>query len=50
MIFTSPGKMNVVQHRLVVDDPQASDGEYDPIECPACTRLHLINKSRKLLG
>lgn len=51
IIFKCPRIGMNVQHRLVADDPQASDGEYEPVECPACTRLHFVNKkSGKLLG
>jgi hypothetical protein len=39
-----------VQHQLD-GDPDISENEYEGIVCPACTRLHFINrKTGKLLG
>jgi hypothetical protein len=48
--FQVPGDRFNVQHQLD-DDPDVSENEYEPIACPACTRIHLINrKPGKLLG
>jgi hypothetical protein len=41
-----------VQHRLA-DEPAPEDPRcsYEAVVCPACSRLHFINRSsRKLLG
>jgi hypothetical protein len=39
-----------VQHWLD-DDEDAPENEYDAITCPACTRVHFLNrKTGKLLG
>jgi hypothetical protein len=49
-IFRCPAIGVNVQHQLD-GDPDISENEYEGIICPACTRLHLINrKTRKLLG
>ena len=40
-----------VQHWLSDEDEGVSDNEYEGIMCPACTRMHLINrKSGRILG
>jgi hypothetical protein len=39
-----------VQHQLD-DDPNISENEYQGTICPACTRMHFINrKTGKVLG
>jgi hypothetical protein len=49
-IFRCPTTDINVQHWLD-DDQDISENEYEGITCPACTRLHLINrKTGKLLG
>jgi hypothetical protein len=49
-VFTCPTTKLNVQHWLD-DDDDASDNEFQGIICPACTRLHFINrKTGKLLG
>jgi hypothetical protein len=49
-IFTCPVTGLNVQHRLN-EDEDASENEYEAVNCPACTRLHLVNvKTGKLLG
>jgi hypothetical protein len=42
----------MVQHRLDDDDDDdMPDNEYQVVACPACTKIHLINrKTGKLLG
>jgi hypothetical protein len=47
-IFTCPAtSMNVQQE----DDQDAPDNEYEGIACPACARVHFVNrKTDKLLG
>jgi hypothetical protein len=49
-VFTCPATGYDVQHHL--DDDQAvSENEYEAIRCPACARLHFINrKTGKPLG
>jgi len=48
-LFQCPKTHLTVQHR--VDGHGAREDEYDAVKCPACTRLHFINrKSGKLLG
>jgi hypothetical protein len=50
VIFTCPITKLSVQHWLD-DDDDASKNEFQGIACPACTRLHFINrKTGKLLG
>jgi hypothetical protein len=49
-VFRCPATSFNVQHQLD-DDPDVSENEYEAIACPACTRIHLINRTtRKLLG
>ena len=49
-IFRCPTTDINVQHWLD-EDQDISENEYEGIICPACTRLHLINrKTGKLLG
>jgi hypothetical protein len=49
-IFTCPDTSMMVQHWLD-DDDNASENEYEAITCPACTRLHFINRNtRKVFG
>jgi hypothetical protein len=48
-VFTCPATSMNVQHWL--DDDDASENRYDSITCPACTRLHFLNrKTGRLLG
>jgi hypothetical protein len=49
LIFRCPKTLNNVQHWL--DGEDAPDHVYETVFCPACTRLHFINrKTGKLLG
>jgi hypothetical protein len=49
-IFRCPATGFNVQHQLD-DDPDMSENEYEAIVCPACTKIHLVNrKPGKLLG
>jgi hypothetical protein len=51
-IFKCPRTGMNVQHRLP-DEPTAEESRssYEAVVCPACSRLHFINRaSRKLLG
>ena len=49
-LFTCPATGMYVQHWLD-DDEDALGNRYEPITCPACTRLHFLNrKTGKLLG
>jgi hypothetical protein len=49
-VFRCPATGFKVQHQLD-DDPDVSENEYGAIICPACTRIHLVNrKTGKLLG
>jgi hypothetical protein len=48
--FHLPGNIDEVQQWLH-DDGDVPENEYEQITCPACTRLHFLNrKTRKLLG
>ncbi len=50
VLFVCPSTAFKVQHWLE-DDDDASDDEYEVITCPACAKVHLINrKTGKLLG
>jgi len=49
LIFKCPAISMNVQHWLD-DDEDASDEEYESV-CPACLRLHFVNrKTGKILG
>jgi hypothetical protein len=50
-MFTCPETSMMVQHWLGEDDDGVPDNTYEVVPCPACARLHLINrKTGKLLG
>jgi hypothetical protein len=50
IIFRCPNTSMIVQHWMDDDEP-SDQGTYEAIECPACERMHFINKSTgKLLG
>jgi hypothetical protein len=50
IMFTCPNMGLKVQHWLE-DDDEAPEGEYEGITCPACVRVHFINrKTGKLIG
>jgi hypothetical protein len=49
-VFTCPATSMNVQHFLE-NDQDAPDNEYEGISCPACAKLHFVNrKTGKLLG
>ena len=49
-LFTCPATDMKVQHSLD-EDEFVSEAEYEVVTCPACARLHFINrKTGKLLG
>jgi hypothetical protein len=49
LIFKCPKTFNNVQHWL--DGEEAPDHSYETVVCPACARLHFINrKTGRLLG
>jgi hypothetical protein len=49
VVFTCPSTAIKVQHWL--NDGDARENEYEGITCPACARMHLINRrTGKLLG
>jgi len=49
-LFKCPVTGFNVQHKWD-DDPDVSENEYEAIACPACARMHLINrKTGKVLG
>jgi len=49
-VFKCPVTGFNVQHNWD-NDPDVSENEYEAIACPACTRIHLVNRrSGKLLG
>jgi hypothetical protein len=51
-IFSCPTTNLLVQHWLNDDEEEGwPENRYEPISCPACVRLHFLNrKSGKLLG
>lgn len=49
ILFTCPSTRFTVQHWLD-DDERASDDDYEGITCPACARVHFLNRSGKVLG
>jgi hypothetical protein len=56
LLFTCPVTRMNVQHKLdegehVSESEDVSETEYEVVTCPACARLHFINrKTGKLLG
>jgi predicted RNA-binding Zn-ribbon protein involved in translation (DUF1610 family) len=49
-VFTCPATSMNVQH-LLEDGQAAPDNEYEGITCPACGKLHFVNrKTGRLLG
>jgi len=45
VIFRCPATGMKVQ-TWFADDPSADDGEiYESLQCPACSRVHLVNRS-----
>jgi len=49
-IFTCPNTSMVVQHWLNEDD-DVRENEYEGIICPACTKLHFLDRNTgKVLG
>jgi hypothetical protein len=51
LLFTCPVTGMSIQHWLDDDDPIASGERYQSIVCPACARLHFINrKTGRVLG
>jgi hypothetical protein len=49
-IFTCPGTSMLVQHWLDEDD-DVRENEYEGIICPACTKLHFLDRNTgKVLG
>lgn len=51
VIFTCPDTAMKVQHWLGDDSDDVPADEYEPVDCPACAKVHLINrKTGKLLG
>jgi len=42
-LFRCPSTGLNVQHRWD-DDPDVSENEYEVVPCPACARMHLINR------
>ncbi len=50
-VFRCPTTDLRVQYRLDNKADAASEEEYEGISCPACAKLHFVNrKTRKLLG
>jgi hypothetical protein len=51
ILFTCPTVSMKVQHWLDEDHVPENEYEYEGITCPACTRLHFINRrTGRLLG
>jgi len=51
LLFKCPATDMSVQHWLDDDDPSAPGERYQSIVCPACGRLHFINrKTGRVLG
>ena len=51
ILFKCPQVGMNVQHRISDEPDDEVKNEYIQVICPACTRLHLINrKTGKLLG
>jgi hypothetical protein len=49
ILFTCPATQFTVQHWLE-EDERASEEDYEGITCPACTRVHFVNRKGKVPG
>jgi len=50
IVFQCPETRMMVQRQLS-DDPRRDATEYEVVDCPACTKIHFVNRvSGKLLG
>jgi hypothetical protein len=51
IVFKCPSTSFNVQHWIDDKDDDESDGCYESVACPACMKVHFINrKTGKLLG
>jgi hypothetical protein len=50
ILFTCPSTRFTVQHWLDDDERASEEDDYEGIVCPACTRVHFINRAGKVLG
>ncbi len=51
LVFKCPTTSLHTQHWLDDEDDDSANEAYESITCPACAKLHFVNrKSRKLLG
>jgi hypothetical protein len=51
LVFKCPDTSFNVQHWIEDDEDDAPGNRYESVACPACTRVHFINrKTGKLLG
>jgi hypothetical protein len=46
-VFRCPQTGFNVQHRWPDEEKSDDDKVYETVACPACTRMHLINKSTR---
>jgi hypothetical protein len=49
ILFTCPSTRLTVQHWLD-DDEYASEDDYEGVMCPACSRVHFVNRDGRVLG
>jgi hypothetical protein len=49
ILFPCPSARFTVQHWLD-DDERASEDDYKEVTCPACSRVHFVNREGKVLG
>ena len=50
LLFRCPNTGINVQHPVEVE-PEGTNDSFAPVQCPACIRLHFVNrKTMKLLG
>jgi hypothetical protein len=49
ILFTCPTTQFKIQHWLD-DDERASEDEFEGVSCPACPRVHFVNRRGRVLG
>jgi hypothetical protein len=51
IVFTCPITRSNVQHFSDDSETSGHENRYEPVECPACARLHYVNVTNgKVLG
>lgn len=50
VLFRCPTTAEQVQHLIPANPRPSNAGEYVPVQCPACSGVHFINRDGKLAG